>query len=1037
MREQDRFIVIRASAGSGKTYRLSGRYLTLLRRGVDPSHILATTFTRKAAGEVLGRVLTRLGDAVRDPSKTRQLGEALGDLSLDAAAARAMLVSLAASLHRVGVSTIDAQMHRMAMCYRFELGLPPAPRLVEGGGAVARQLRRRAIDAMLADDTPDVLIPLLRRLQHDAAQRRISDALDEMFSGLYAIYRQTDPAAWHAIAPPPTLDREQVELAIDAVRTLGDALPGDKRWRKAWLADLDAAAAHNWTGLLGGGLAGVIASGADSYYKQPLPDEVAAAYHALIRHAQAVMIAQVLDKTAAMHDLLKRFDTHYTSLRRQQGIVLFDDLPVMLGGVFGGAAPPELETLYFRLDTTVGHLLLDEFQDTAPIQWRVLRPFAQEIRSTDEGGRTFFCVGDVKQAIYGWRGACAAIFDRVIDDLSLPDESLQSMNVSYRSSQVVLDAVNAVFGSIAQAPPLAELREHAAPWAEGFEHHTANDQALTGYVELTATGEPIDASATRDDDDDDDAMPAAEAHLDAVARRVAALASAHPARTIGLLVSRNATAARLLGMLRDRGVEASGEGGAALDQDPAVELMLAAMRLADHPGDTAAAFHLLHSPLAQSLGLTGLGDAVRAAASRQTRRRLLDDGYASVLAQWAHVLRPALGPRGVERVSQLIELAERHDPLRPLRTREFIEFVRSSRVEDPTPARVRVMTIHKSKGLEFDIVVLGELSRVMGKVDQLVWQGGADPTQPPDLVISHANKDLRPTLFAYDAAIERAYDRQRASRLADDLSGFYVAMTRAKRAVHLLVEPLRRTKSGKWSSRGLDNATAASVLRHQLGGADPVIASGVLYAHGDAGWDRDAEPVPPPGVSRRPALSLSADAAEPRWWRARRPSGQEAGGKVAVAGLLDVEAHQGRRFGTRVHEALAAIEYLEPGQLPDDPLIAPMFEHDAVRAVFTPCDAGEALWRERSFAVRIDGQLVRGVFDRVAVRVDERGRPTAATLTDFKTDAHSDAAVERYRPQIELYRQALARMLGLDTAGGTAGVAARLLFTREGVVVSV
>jgi len=63
MREQDRFVVIRASAGSGKTYALSNRYLALLRLGVEPAQILATTFTRKAAGEILGRVLTRLGEA--------------------------------------------------------------------------------------------------------------------------------------------------------------------------------------------------------------------------------------------------------------------------------------------------------------------------------------------------------------------------------------------------------------------------------------------------------------------------------------------------------------------------------------------------------------------------------------------------------------------------------------------------------------------------------------------------------------------------------------------------------------------------------------------------------------------------------------------------------------------------------------------------------------------------------------------------------------------------------------------------------------
>ncbi|NBC11348.1 MAG: UvrD-helicase domain-containing protein [Planctomycetes bacterium] len=1033
MREADRFTVIRASAGSGKTYQLSGRYLSLLRRGVDPAHILATTFTRKAAGEILGRVLTRLGEAARDADAARALGRALGDAKLDRAAARSMLVMLAQSLHRVGVSTIDAQMHRMAMCHRFELGLPPAPRLIEAQGAVAQQLRRRAIDAMLADETPDVLIPLLRRLQHDAAQRRISDALDELLTGLYSVYRQTDAAAWRAIAPPDPLDTEQVETALAMLREAGGLLPEDKRWHKAWARDVDTATVRDWQTFLSGGLAGKIAAGEQSYYKKPFEQDVLAAYTPLVRHAQAVLINQTLARTEAMHELLRRFDTHYTALRRAHGVVLFDDLPVLLGGVMADAESADLQTLYFRLDTTVGHLLLDEFQDTSPIQWRVLRPFAQEIRATDEGQRTFFCVGDVKQAIYGWRGACAAIFDRVIDDLALPADSLRTMDVSYRSSQAVLDAVNAVFGNLANSPPLAELRTHVEPWAEGFTDHHAHFKDRPGYVEF-ATTDPADEDEA---DDDADHTPAGHTHLGGVAQRVAELAAAHPARTIGVLVSRNATASRLLGLLRDRGVAASGEGGSALDEDTAVELMLSALQLADHPGDTAAAFHVRHSPLAQTLSLDRDDPATCASAARRIRRLLLDHGYAEVLTRWAKVLRPTLGPRGVERVTQLIALAERHNPLRPLRTRQFIDFVRSSRVEDPTPARVRVMTVHKAKGLEFDIVVLGELSRVMGTVKGLVWQGGEDPTDPPSVVIAHARSPLRPTLFDYSADIQRAYEREQAARVADDLSAFYVAMTRPRHALYLLVEPLKRNEKGTFSSRGLSNASTASVLRHALGGADPVVESGVMYRHGDPDWDKISEALPAVTPrARRPQPRLRETGQTSRWWRGVRPSDAEAGGTVAVSGLLEPEQRRSRRFGSRVHAALEAIEYVTDPATHDDPAIEAMLSRPAVRQALLPIYPRERLWRERPFALRIGGDLVRGVFDRVAIALDDDDQPTAATLTDFKTDAYRDEAVERYRPQMAQYRAALSRMLGLEKSDASA-IVTRLLFVREGVLVEV
>ena len=74
------------------------------------------------------------------------------------------------------------------------------------------------------------------------------------------------------------------------------------------------------------------------------------------------------------------------------------------------------ERLAFRLDGGIRHVLLDEFQDTSPSQWRVLRSLAQSV--TAKGGGSFFCVGDAKQAIYGWRGGVAEIFDALDGELT-------------------------------------------------------------------------------------------------------------------------------------------------------------------------------------------------------------------------------------------------------------------------------------------------------------------------------------------------------------------------------------------------------------------------------------------------------------------------------------------------------------------------------------------------------------------------------------------------------------------------------------------
>ncbi|MEX0886439.1 MAG: UvrD-helicase domain-containing protein [Phycisphaeraceae bacterium] len=1099
--------VIRASAGTGKTYRLTVQYLKLLVAGADPAAILATTFTRKAAGEILGRVLERLADAAADAQERDKLTQDLAlRRALTADDCRALLRRVVASLHRVSICTIDSFFHRIAGAFRLELDLPVEPRLLDEGHPLAGQVRRDAVEAMLgaaADDDArgggdaglTVMLELLRRTHHDMAVRSVTGAIDDLVRELYDVYRQAPAAAaWGGDTKPAGL-LDDAEL-VDAIAALGEAgvhLPTTAKgepnatWRKAWEKDLARARARDWRGLVQAGLAKPLALGVATYYKTEIPEPLVRAYEPIVTHARSALRADLAWWSRATHELLQRYDGHIGRLRREQRVVLFSDLTHKLARELPLTDPTLWLDIFCRLDGQVHHLLLDEFQDTSLEQWRVLGPLADAILDQGESaasGRSFFCVGDTKQAIYGWRGGCAALFDVVEQKVITAGGTREGLDESRRCAPPVLDAVNAVFDNLAACPAMKDDADAAGDWQRAFPVHSAFDKDAPGYVRLETTpGTDVDHDDDDDEAGDDHAPHSHEAHVAEVVARVHAQA---PRATLGVLVRRNRTASRLLFELRRKGLAVSGEGGGSVADAPAVAAVLSALTLADHPGDSAAGFHVANSPLGELLGMDVSDEPSRVRVAQTIRRALLDRGYPGLIADWTQRLAPACDERDLHRLTQLIDLADQHTPMTGLRPSEFVAYVDSARVEEPTPAPIRVMTIHAAKGLEFDAVVLADLNlRLSNDFSILLDRDG--PTGDVRQVVRNVDSALRDVL----PELQEVYDCRRREQRLEDLCNLYVAMTRPRHALHMVIRPLALTGKGTIGAAGWTDLSYATMLRRQLsrlGDAEAVEGGEVLYEHDNASavgpWyarfaatgeraaTRDA-PTP-----LRPRLAPGR-----RSWRTVSPSSLEAGGKVRASELLRLEADAALDRGTLVHAWLERVAFVDDEPLPDDAALlavgrqllpgasAAWLEDQlarwreqiaapAVRAALSrAAETSEALvdkppvapggteeggqvtlWREKPFAVHEGDDLVRGLFDRVVIRRDAAGEPVAATLLDFKTDrvaaddpAELAARVEHYRPQLAAYRRALARLLDLAPDA----VAARLVLLEIGRVVDV
>ncbi|HBO45294.1 MAG TPA: hypothetical protein DD670_15475 [Planctomycetaceae bacterium] len=1055
-------VVIRASAGTGKTFQLSNRFLTLALDGAPVDTILATTFTRKAAGEILDRVLTRLAEAALDAKKLAALADQLNRPGLDRAHCLDVLQTMVRQLHRLRVGTLDSVFAQMARSFSLELGLPPGWQICDE--TTDLRLRVEAIREMLEAESTDDTLRLMHLLSKGEAARGISRQILDLVQDLYRIYLESPAEAWHALPRRKSLDPAELAAAVAALAEV--ALPSHKSILTSREKDLARIEAQQWEAFLSGGLPKQIVSGETTYYKKEITPDVRAAYLPVVEHATAQILAAIANQTEATHAMLARFDASYNRLRTMQRTLRFDDVTCRLGEA-ADARP--LDQVAYRLDARLEHLLLDEFQDTSPAQWHVLRPFARQIvgRADD----TFFCVGDVKQAIYGWRGGVAEILEAIGGELSgLASEELDK---SYRSSPVVIDVVNRVFERLADNDAMQNYEPAARAWAERFRPHSTARTELAGYGHLETA--PMAGEGEKQ----------TNVTLDHAAARIAELHAAAPGRSIGVLVRRNASVARLIYRLRKTyHIAASEEGGNPLGDSPAVELVLSLLRLADHPGDTASRFHVAQSPLGAALDFTRFDDdAAARRLSAELRRRLLDEGYGPTIYDWTRRLAPSCDARDLSRLVQLIEMAYGYQPRATERADDFIDLVSRQRVEDPTSADVRVMTVHQAKGLQFDIVVLPELDyKLMGQPSRMVV-GRAGPTAPVERVCRYVGENLRPLLpREFQAMFEK--DRQQSAEEA--LCLLYVALTRAVHALHVIVAPSKENEKKI-------PATPAGLLRAALVGGGPLEPKTTAGQWGDADWaSKHAPPVEAKATGAKAADAKTyaaktcaakkeeAVAVEPlrvkladapkqsrRGLDRRSPSQLEGGSRVALASRIGLESTDALVRGTVMHAWFEQIGWIN-SEMPDDEQLARIarrhtsdegavarwltdfraaLARPAVRAVLTPAAHGAPetrLWRrsEHPFAVREGDAILNGTIDRLVVCYDRDivgdgdAKPISADVLDFKTDrvaddpAGLDARVEFYRPQMQAYARAVAKMFGLP---GDC-VTARLVFVEPGVV---
>ena len=1063
--------LILASAGSGKTFRLTNRFIALLAIGEDPSSIIATTFTRVAAGEILTRVMARLADAALGGPQLAEL-RAHAAPRLTAGHASQMLSKLIGSLGSVGVQTIDSMFIRLAAVVSMELGLPPAWSIEDESADAVRRVDAaeealRVTAGSHGHTEDDALIELLREASRGEPGRSVHASLMRFVHAGYdaLVTAGPDESLWSNPRPPTEL-LDEASLADAIARLRAVALPAtktgtvNKTWAKAHAALVVAVEQQDYLAAASSTLAEAVRT-SGTFSRVPVPEVYAAAAEPVVRHAVSAVLVQRTQAVRAVRTLLERFADAYLSRKRRDGALRFEDVPrLLLEQERWGSG---LDRLYYHLDARLRHLLLDEFQDTSATQFRLLEPIIDELVSGDGGseGRSVFCVGDPKQSLYVWRQAEPGLLPGM--SRRWPIFDLEHLSRSWRSSPVVLDAVNRVFSGVSSRAPFAGQR-CAAAWDELFETHDAARAELPGEARLHIAAGAERAEQRRE-------------HVDELAvSLVRETLTRRPDFSIGVLVRKNARVRALIDRLRTAGIDATERGGAPLTQTPACAALASLLWLIDYPGDTACAHHVRLGPFAAAAELPE-DNAIPLWASRR-RARLHRSGLAAYLTHLVAQVATGCDAGGLARLRQAIELAERVDSgeLGEREPSALATLLRERRVESTHQSRVQVMTVHQSKGAEFDAVVLCDLDggRSSGAGEVIVDR--PNPTGPAAAVTIRPRSEIARLQPELQDLVDRADQRTKL----ESLCVLYVAMTRARRRLDMVIEGAGKQQPAE---------RHAAVLREALQPDADLNTPGVAWEQRVGDWALEPEhhgshpsPVNAHGRPQPERIAWTLrERAVPRARRARRisaaglsqrdavssgvvpprdgaePGSPDHGGehRQAPAGTAKADAAVGVDPGDRqqaairgeaVHAVFEAIRFIEDEPLPRPNECAEILRDRGLggeladrwgAAIAQSLRSGplrEALsraryadWRPTSIETRAEAPLLARLgddllsarIDRVVIARDTNGRAVRAEIIDFKTSSgplHPEQLVVDHGPQLEAYRAALASVLRIEVA---------------------
>ena len=739
--------ILKASAGSGKTYRLSHTYIDLLLSSREPypyRHILAVTFTNKATAEMKDRILRNLAEKAETEPR-----------------ARALLTDLLHDYGAFSISTIDRFFQQALKAFSREIGQFADYQIELDKDSLIAETMDRILDS-LTEDSRDLLLWIRDSLQTTLENGRkytVDEGLLET-GRLLGNNEFRELAERYGISGNEAFSKER----LGRIRKDCRAKIKDFESRVAALgfpvAPGEPVSPKNRKKLI------QATPGLEELFEEPY---------------RIYCTARILDKLIFQLGLAGEFYREFDALLSEKNILCLDESNTLLRDIIAGSDAP---FVYEKLGVRYEHFLLDEFQDTSRIQWDNFLPLLRE--SESKGGSNLI-VGDVKQSIYRWRGSDWELLGSEVGK-SFPDADVETMQDNWRSTRAVVGFNNRFFEYAAAQTGLSGIY---------------SDVQQTPRVSLEK--EPQEGSVQVSFTDD---QPAA------------VLASVQAARDAGaqwgdiaVLVRGKKEGAALASFLIGAGIPVISDDSLLLKSSPVVRRLVSLLSCYDNPDDRIGRF------LADSMDLE----------FPKEYHSLVD--FCEELLREMRAWDPASFEGQVLFIQAFMDDLQGWVQVNGNNLRYYLKHWEEKDIYIGSPenaSSVRILTIHKAKGLEFPYVIFPYADKVDLYRHDVHWSRlETDHTPFGEEVGGIYPVDLgsQAETSLFDAAVER----ERRQQLIDNINLFYVAFTRAGKCLHIIAKlPSKKVSGAVAKKKTPEFGNFSEILYAYLGGQEEYRA-GVPY----------------------------------------------------------------------------------------------------------------------------------------------------------------------------------------------------------------